>query len=181
MRPHLEYGAPIWYPRLKKNITEIEKVQRRATKQIPTFKHMPYESRLRKLQLPTLRFRRLRGDMIETYKILNGIYDSSVCNLLTPTENTRTRGHSMKLPKIRASTTVKANSFTHRIVNCWNNLPEETVSAPSVNSFKNRLDALWKHHPLMYDWEAEPIYTPSTGQRHDLPNDYDESKRAYPD
>ena len=30
---------------------------------------------MKKLKLPTLAFRRARGDMIEVYKIVNGIYD----------------------------------------------------------------------------------------------------------
>ena len=40
VRSHLEYGAPIWNPRLKRNMTELEKVQRRATKQVPAPKNM---------------------------------------------------------------------------------------------------------------------------------------------
>jgi hypothetical protein len=50
-------------------------VQKRATKQIPGMKNLPYEERLRKLELPTLSYRRLRGDMIEGYKIIQGHYD----------------------------------------------------------------------------------------------------------
>ena len=44
----------------------LENVQRRATKKIPGFKNMSYEDRLQKLKLPTLAYRRKRGDMIET-------------------------------------------------------------------------------------------------------------------
>ena len=36
VRPHLEYGNVIWHPRFQLDKTEIEKVQRRATKLIPT-------------------------------------------------------------------------------------------------------------------------------------------------
>ena len=71
MRPHLVYGAPIWNPRIKRDITELEKVQRRATRQVPQLKGLSYEDRMQKL----LRYRRLRGDMIETYKSLHDIYD----------------------------------------------------------------------------------------------------------
>ena len=49
VRPHLEYGAPVWNPRLKRDIAELEKVQRRATKQVPALKNMSYPDRLRKL------------------------------------------------------------------------------------------------------------------------------------
>ena len=48
----------------------MESVQRHATKQVNNLKDMSYPERLRKLNLPTLRFWRLRGDMIELYKIL---------------------------------------------------------------------------------------------------------------
>ena len=50
---------------IKRNIDMIENVQKRATKQIPGMNNLPYEERLRKLELPTLSYRRLRGDMIE--------------------------------------------------------------------------------------------------------------------
>ena len=42
VRPHLEYGAPIWNPQLKRDVTDLENVQRRATRQIPALKGMSY-------------------------------------------------------------------------------------------------------------------------------------------
>jgi hypothetical protein len=65
---HLEYANSVWNPYKKKHITALENVQRRATKLIPGFKDMTYENRLRKLKLPTLAYRRKRGDMIEAFK-----------------------------------------------------------------------------------------------------------------
>ena len=50
VRPHLEYA---------KRIELIENVQRRSTKLISSLKNLPYEDRLRKLKLPSVRFRRL--------------------------------------------------------------------------------------------------------------------------
>ena len=82
VRPHLEYANAIWSPYKIKDITALENVQRRATKQIPSLKNLEYEDRLRKLKLPTLRYRRLRGDMIETYKLTSGIYDIILPHLL---------------------------------------------------------------------------------------------------
>ena len=144
VRPHLEYGAPIWNPRPKRDITELEKGQRRATRQVPQLKGLSYEDRLRKLQLPTLRYRRLRGGMIETYKLLHDIYDPILPKLLDPVEKSKTRGHRLKLPKKSAKNNIKGHVFSHRIVNDWNSLPEDVVSAPSVNAFKNRLDSHWR-------------------------------------
>ena len=49
----------------KKHIEAVERVQRRATKQLPGMKDLPYPERLYILKLPTLVYRRARGDMIE--------------------------------------------------------------------------------------------------------------------
>jgi hypothetical protein len=49
-------------------------VQIRATKLIPKIIKMPYAERLKMLKLPTMNYRRLRGDMIETFKVVHGLY-----------------------------------------------------------------------------------------------------------
>ena len=72
VRPHLEYVNPVWNPYLKKHIDMIENIQRRATKLIPGLSDLSYEDRLRRLKLPSLSYRRSRGDMIEVYKIMSG-------------------------------------------------------------------------------------------------------------
>ena len=46
VRPHVEYGAPIWNPVLKRDIEDLERVQRRATKQVPSLRNLSYEDRL---------------------------------------------------------------------------------------------------------------------------------------
>ena len=74
VRPHLKYGNVIWHPRFQADKTEIEKVQRRATQLIPTLRHEPYEARLRSLKLPSPDYRRRRGDMLQVFRILNGLY-----------------------------------------------------------------------------------------------------------
>ena len=70
VRSHFDYGMSVWTPHLVKYIKAIESVQRRATKMIPTIKDLSYSERLKKLKLPTLAYRRARGDMIEVYKIV---------------------------------------------------------------------------------------------------------------
>ena len=50
----------------------LEKIQRRATKLIPGLRDLTYEVRLKECGLTTLEMRRLRGDQIEVFKILNG-------------------------------------------------------------------------------------------------------------
>jgi len=50
-------------------------VQKRATKLIISFKKCSYKERLKILNLPTLKYRRLRGDMIDVFKIANNMYE----------------------------------------------------------------------------------------------------------
>ena len=87
VRPHIEYANPIWSPRFIKDVTVVENVQCRATKMIPELRDLSYEERLKALNLPTLAYRRTRGDMIETYKILNDKYDTKVSNFLSHSWN----------------------------------------------------------------------------------------------
>ena len=100
VRPHLEYASSVWSPYKISDIISIENVQKRATKMLPSMKELSYERRLRLLKLPSLRFRRMRGDMIEVFKILKGLYDNTVTSdLLELSHNTQTRGNLLKLEK----------------------------------------------------------------------------------
>ena len=73
VRPHLEYCVQSWAPYYKKDIIKLEKVQKRALNMIAEFRNLDYESKLKQLNLFSLERRRLRGDLIETYKILHGL------------------------------------------------------------------------------------------------------------
>ena len=66
----MEYASGVWSPYKKKYIEAIENVQKRATRMLPQMKNLNYQERLKLLKMPTLKFRRMRGDMIEAFKIL---------------------------------------------------------------------------------------------------------------
>ena len=157
VRPHLEYLNAVWYPWRKLDMIALENVQRRATKMIPGFKNMSYPERLRQLELPTLKYRRQRGDMIETYKIITGIYDPEASLSPRLEGDRRTRGHRYKLLKTRRKTRLKQHFFFDRITNIWNNLPDTVVSAPSVAAFERRLDRHWAELALKFDFEADIV------------------------
>jgi len=122
----------------------LEKVQRRATRMVKRLKKLPYETRLKKLGMYSLERRRLRGDLIETFKILTGRENVNYSKFFELADVTSgLRGHSSKLFKPRCRTTVRQNLFSLWIVNEWNRLPQDVVEAPSINAFKNRLDRHW--------------------------------------
>ena len=154
VRPHLEYAQAAWSPYRKKDITAIENVQRRATKLIPGLKHLSYPERLKELNLPTLIYRRHRGDMIEMYKILNFTYDKEVCPSTTLNQST-TRGNQQKLYKERSKTLTRKHYFTNRINSPWNSLPDQVILAKSVKSFESHLDKFWSTQEVKFDPQSE--------------------------
>ena len=145
VRPHLEYANTIWAPRLKADKFLIEQVQHRATKMVPGLGDLPYEERLRRLKLPSLAHRRLRGDVIEMYKYTHGKYNVDT-SWLQLKKHHLTRGHPLQLEKQHCNLEVRSNVFSQRAVQSWNSLPEEVACAPSLNAFKARVDKFWADH-----------------------------------
>ena len=119
VRPSLEYGNIIWGPIYKVDEDLIEKVQRKETKLVPSISHLSYEERLQRLELPSLKYRRLRGDMIMTYKLLQGHFDIDESLFFTRSWNT-TRGHIYRLYKPSAVKEVRRRFFSQRVVLEWN-------------------------------------------------------------
>ena len=132
--------------KLLKDINRLERIQRRATKLIPELRNKSYESRLKALNLFTLSKRRLRGDMIETFKILKGFEKINYEKYFTIDTNSILRGHEYKLKKDKFSTDIKGNFFFNRVVRHWNKLPSEVVASNTVETFKTRLD---KHYGML--------------------------------
>ena len=145
IRPHLEYCVQAWSPHLIKDVQCLEKVQRAATKIVPSIKNLKYEDRLQKLGLTTLERRRCRGDLIETFKILTNRENIDSQQFFHSTDTGHNlRGHSMKLEVIRSRLEIRKHFYSQRVVPIWNSLPQEVIDAPSVNAFKNRLDRHWQ-------------------------------------
>ena len=106
-----------------------EQVQQRATKLIPAIKNLSYENRLRKLD------RRLSGDLIQMFKIMNKMDKCDRYNRFKIILN-QVRGHCFKYFKEITRQPYRENFFYNRIVNIWYQLRSEIVEATSVNSFK---------------------------------------------
>ena len=93
----MEYCIEAWRPYRKKDINKLKIIQRRATKITPELRDLSYEIHLLQCGLTTLETRRLRGDQIEVFKIVNGYKDVDRNMFFTLKEVSRTRGHKAAL------------------------------------------------------------------------------------
>ena len=141
IRPVLEYANVVWSPYKRYHIDMIESIQRHYTKRVMGMKDLEYSERLRALRLPSLEYRRLRGDLIEVYKMIHGLYDPLTTSSLLTLSEFGTRTNNYKLSKPRVESNQYQKFFTNRIINVWNGLPGVVVGASSMNIFKNYVDA----------------------------------------
>ena len=183
VRTHLDYASSVWAPYKIKHIEMLENVQRRCTRQLPYLKDMSYEERLRTLKLPTLSYRRLRGDMIEVYKIIKGVYDKEVASFLKMwsdvVQRDAGRGHDIKIYLQRGTKSLRQKAFGLRTVTIWNNLPEEVVNATSVNMFKRRLDKHWENQEIRYNYRTSLITGTDIGRKDQQQQQQIEKQRSY--
>ena len=146
IRTNLEYGNVIWHPFYLRQIRLIEDVQRRATRILPALRNLSYQDRLRELKLPSLQYRRLRGDLIQTYKIVNELDNLDKDQFFTMNETKyELRNSSLKLQKHFCKSRIRSNYFSERVINHWNSLSDNTKQAPSLLTFKIRIDYELQH------------------------------------
>ena len=150
VRSHLENSVQVWSPHLLGDIDRLEKVQRRATKSVRGLRDYSYEERLKMLKLHSLSKRRLRGDLIEVFKMVRGLSGLKFDDFFQYAEQGSTRGHRFKLFKMRSNFNKRLVFFSQRVINEWNGLNESVVEAESVNTFKNRLDGEWERSGYGY-------------------------------
>ena len=141
VRPHLEYAVASWSPWEVGDKETLEKVQRRALTMVSNLRGRTYRARLEEVGMLSLEERRVRGDMIATYKIMSG-KDKVDPGLLFERggagQGPRTRGdarvHSLR--PVGARLDIRRFSFSHRVVNRWNSLPNNIKGVETVLAFK---------------------------------------------
>ena len=120
VRPHLEYRMQAWSPHLRKDIDLLEGIQCRATRMVLGWDKHCYSDRLTICKLLTLEDRRLRGDLIQVFKILIGFDKVNNQNFFELDQDTSRRGHTLKLVKQRARLDIRNHFVRYRIINSWN-------------------------------------------------------------
>ena len=102
--------------------------------------HLSYEERLRELELFSLEKRRLQGELIVAFQYLKGAYKKDGDKPFSRACCDRTRGNGFKLKEGRSRLDMRKKLFTLRVVKHWHRLPREVVGAPSLETFRVRLD-----------------------------------------
>jgi hypothetical protein len=152
VRPIMEYAATATHPCSLGEIESLERIQRLATRMIPELKHNCYEDRCKALNLFSLAYRRVRGDMILTYKILRLGEHSELRHLLELSNTTYTRGHTCKLAVRNTEGLSHVYRFSHRMTRTWNALPESVIETKTITEFKSRIDDfLWTNRDVLIE------------------------------
>ena len=102
---------------------------------------MTYTERLNILHADSLELRRLKSDLVTIYCSLHGLSAFDYSDFFTLC-NSNTRGHSLKCIKQFSRVNSRAFSFANRCVDVWNSLDNLIVTAPSLYSFKARLNCV---------------------------------------
>ena len=117
----------------------IEKVQERAVNMVVGLRSKDYSGKLRELKLTTLQERRIRGDMIQTWKYLhNQNPGGEKLFKRSEEQHARSSRHTTKplnicVPNSRLD--IRKNFYTSRCVGRWHSLPHEVQNAEELNGF----------------------------------------------
>ena len=142
--------------------SEIEKIQRRATKLIPELKDKPYEDRLRLLKLPSLKARRTRGNLIQCYKMFKQIDDIDIKTFFSPAKHQSTRNNFDKIFIEFSKLSIRKYCFTNRVAPIWNSLPAEMKSSQSTIHFKTFIDNRKAYKNMIYSFDQYMFFENNT-------------------
>lgn len=146
VRCHLEFAVPAWSPWAVGDIEVIERVQKRAINMVSGLTGRTYEDKLSELGLTTLLERRVKLDMVQTYKIINRVDDvnAETWFKLTGISNrsTRSTSYHKNITLTTSRTETRKNFFSSRVAPTWNSLPTELKECKSVQLFKTKLNQI---------------------------------------
>ena len=126
VRPHLEFCTSAWSPWTESDLNTLEQVQKRAIRMISGLHSESYEEKLKELDLLSLKERRERADMIQTFKILQGFSDVNPSTWFSRIQISRTN--------------VRSNFYSVRVPRKGNSIPSVIKESATVSIFKRRYD-----------------------------------------
>ena len=148
VRPHLEFCTSAWSPWTEADLNILEQVQKRAIRMISGLHSESYEEKLKELNLLSLKERRERADMIQTFKILQGFSDvnpSTWFSRINHSRVTRNATDPLNLEIQISRTNVRSNFYSVRVPRKWNSIPSVIKESSTVSIFKRRYDEYRKN------------------------------------
>ena len=148
VRPQLEYAVQAWSPWLAKDIKLLENVQRRAVRMTSGLKGKNYEEKLLELGMQSLESRRMRGDAIQTWKILSGYDDVDEKTWFSrcyehAARETRQSSNDLSLQHRPFKHDYHKNSYSIRATRQWNELPISIRQSKTIREFKSSYDRVF--------------------------------------
>ena len=142
VRPKVEYAASVWDPYTKSQISNLEKIQRRAARFVLNDhkKCSSVTNMLKSLKWPSLEQRRKATRLTNLYKIKKDKVKIH-CNELEPAPTRARRAHDQQLRRLQCKKEIRQHSFFPRTIKEWNELKQVAVSAPSADAFRRHV--LW--------------------------------------
>ena len=144
VRPKLEYASAAWDPFLKKDISALERVQRKATRFcLQNYdRYASVRDMIKDLGWTTLETRSRQSRLTLMHKLTHGRIDIDTRKYSIQHSESRTRGsHQFKFRVPCANEDVFKFSFFPITIADWNCLPEAIVSSSSLETFKYKLTA----------------------------------------
>ena len=149
---------------MRKDEEVLEKVQQRFVRMLSDVRGDTYEEKLKSIGMTTLAERRVRGDMIETFKTMKGfnrVKREEWFKIQEEGQHRPTRlntiivdGEPERRREVivgtRAQVEVRKNFFTVRVEKAWNELPESVKAQRTINGFKNHYDR-WREQSLLQE------------------------------
>lgn len=129
---------------MEKDIERVENVQRRAIRQVAGLAGSTYEEKCKELNLDTLRERRRKQDLTQTFKIIRGLDRLNPEKLFNLQEGLRATRQSTEPYYLRpelSRTEIRRNFFSQRVIADWNGL-DAKVKTGSLTQFKSALRTL---------------------------------------
>ena len=155
VRSHLDYCSSVWAPYKKRKGERLsQRCRKKATKILPALKNLSYSEILKICQKTTLHYRRIRGDMMETYKIVTRKYETCVAPSLSKVGTYVTRGNDLRLKKFRVKYDLRKYSF---FLSEWSiyGIVCLTGFSDTTDTFKARLDKFWHNQDIVYNFRAQ--------------------------
>ena len=140
VRPILEYACTVWDPYTQEQIDKLEAVQRRAARFVVNRYHntSSVTCMIDALQWPSLQHRRKINRLAMLKKFLD---HDAIFNMkkIRPAPIRPRRAHSQQLVKIRGKQEYRTESFIPKTIREWHALPETTIAADTLDTFKSRV------------------------------------------